>query len=59
MTIFIEAKLKISDDQTNTDKYRVALNKYYRISYHIKINLPKNHHSKIHDKAIISCKKCM
>ena len=28
--------------------------------FYIKINLPKNQHSKIYDdKAIISCKKCM
>ncbi len=28
--------------------------------YHIKINLPKNHHSKIHNyQAITSCKKGM
>ncbi len=32
MTTFIEAKLKISEDQTNIDKYRVALN---IIEYHI------------------------
>ena len=31
-----------------------------RLSYYIKFNLTKNHHSKIHnDKAIISCKKWM
>ncbi len=51
MTRFIKAKLKRSDYQTNIDKYR---------EYFIKINLPKNHHSKIQDdKAIISCKKYM
>ncbi len=47
MTTFIKAKLKEFDYQTNIDKY-------YRISYCLKINLPKNHHFKIHDdKAII------
>ena len=51
MTTFIKAKRKKSDDQTN-----IGSCKYY-IEYHIKINLPKNHHSKIYDdKAIISCK---
>ena len=33
---------KKSDDQTNIDKYRVD----FRISYHIKIILPKKNHSK-------------
>ena len=48
MATFIKAKLKKSDDQTNIDKHRVYA------------NLPKNHHSKIHDvKAITSCRKCM
>ncbi len=48
-------KAKKSDYHTNIDKYRVAAN---ITEYHIKINLPDNHHSKIHDiKAIISCKK--
>ncbi len=50
MTIYIKSKLQKSDDQTNIDKYRVANIKKYDIKY----NLPKNHHSKIHDdKAII------
>ncbi len=59
MTTFIKAKLKKSDDQMNIDKFRVAAN---IIEYHniYKNNLPKNHHSRIHDdKAIISCKKSM
>ena len=34
MTTFIKSKFNKSDDQTNIDNY-------YRISYHIKINLPK------------------
>ncbi len=32
MTTFMKAKLEISDDQTNIDKYRVAAN---NIEYHI------------------------
>ena len=53
MTTFIKAKRKKSDDQANIDKYRAAA-KIYRIAYYIKLNLPKNHHSKIyHDKAKI------
>ena len=44
MTTFIKAKLKKTDNQTNIDKYNKAEN--YIILYHIKINLPKNHHSK-------------
>ncbi len=56
MITFIKTKLKNSDDQTNIDRYRVAANIRYKISY-IKINLPKNYHSKIHDKAIISYKQ--
>ncbi len=39
---FIKAKFKKSDDQTNIDKYRVAAN-----ITDIKINLPRNHQSKI------------
>ncbi len=59
MTKFIKAKRKKSDDQANIDKYRVAT-KIYRISFCTKLNLPKNHHSKIyHDKAKISRKKYM
>ena len=43
MATFIKTKFKKLDD--------------YRIPKYIKINLPKNHYSKIHeDKAIISCK---
>ena len=55
MTTFIKAKLKKLENQTII----VMSNcKYYRISHYIKINLHKNHHSKIHDdKANISCKK--
>ena len=53
MTTIIKAKLRKSDDQTNIDKYRVAAK---ITGYHI--NLPKNHHTKIHDcKSIISCEK--
>ena len=47
MTTFIKAKLKKSDDQTNKELLQISQN--------IKINLPKNYHSKIHDdRAIIS-----
>ncbi len=35
----------------NIDKYR------YRISYHIKINLTKNHNHKIYGDKAISCKR--
>ncbi len=57
MTTFIKDKLKKLDDQTNIVKYSC---KYYRISYYIKINLPKNHDSKIHDcKAFMSREKCI
>ncbi len=42
MTTVIKAKLKTSDDQTNIDKYRVADNITYRISYYIQINLRKS-----------------
>ncbi len=51
MTIFIKAKLRKSDDQTNIDKYRVDI-----IEYHItsKLNFLK---ITIDDKAIISNKK--
>ena len=53
MTTFIKAKLKKSDEHSQIQ----SSCKNYRMSYYIKINLPKNHHSKIHDdKAIISCK---
>ncbi len=41
MTILIKVKLKITNDQTNIDKYRVAAN---ITEYHIKIiriNIPK------------------
>ena len=31
MILFIKANLKKSDRQTNTEKYRVAANKYYKI----------------------------
>ena len=50
MTTFIKTKFQKSEYQTNIDKYN-------RISYYIKINLPKNPHSIIHDeKAFISYK---
>ena len=39
MTTFIKTKFKISDDQMNIDKYRLAAN----ITY-IKINLTTNHY---------------
>ena len=45
MTTFIKENLKISYDQTNIVKHRVAANMYNR-KYNIKINLPKNHFSK-------------
>ena len=48
----MKVKLKKSDVQKNIDKYRIAAN---ITSYNIKINLQKNHHSKMHDdKATIS-----
>ena len=54
MITLIETKFKKSDNQTNIDKYRVAANVS---EYYIKINLPSNHHSKIHNnKAVILCK---
>ncbi len=58
MTTFIKTKSKKSDDQINTDKYRVAAN---ITEPHIKINfLRKNHYFKIHeDRAISLCKICM
>ena len=59
MTTFIQARLKKYNDQAKIDKYSSC--KHYRISYYIKINLPKSYYSKIHNgKAIISCKdKCL
>ncbi len=54
MTTYMKTKFKISDNQTNIDKYRFAANitEYYIIS---KLILQKNHYSKIYDdKAIIS-----
>ena len=57
MTTFIKMKLKKSDYQKNIEKYRIDAN--ITEYYHIKINFPQNHYTKIHDdKAIISCKKC-
>ncbi len=56
MTTFIKKKFKISDDQTNIEKYRLAANitEYHIIS---KLILQKKHYSKIYDdKVIISCK---
>ncbi len=32
MTTFIKVKLKKSNKQTNIDKYRMAVTKYYRIT---------------------------
>ncbi len=47
-----ESEAQKSDDQTNSDKVRVAAN---IIEYHIII--PKHHHFSIHDdEAIILCK---
>ena len=47
MITFIKTKFKISDDQTNIDKYRLSAN--------ITINLTTNRYYKIYDdKAIIS-----
>ena len=51
MTTFIKTKFNISDDQTNIDKYRFAAN---IAEYHIKINLPWNHYSKIHEGKTVS-----
>ena len=57
MTTFMKMKFKISDDQTNIDKYRLAAN---ITEYYTKINLPQNHFSKIQEyKAIILNKKIM
>ncbi len=53
MTTIIKAKIKKSDDQMSIDK--VAAN-ITNITYYIKINLPKNQDSKIHDKDINVCK---
>ena len=50
--MLIKAKLKKSDDQTDIDKYKVAQILQNIISYHIKINFPKNHNSKINAKNI-------
>ena len=40
MKTFIKTKSKISDDQTNIDKYRLAAN-IKKILYYIKINLKR------------------
>ncbi len=55
MTTFTHEKLKKSEDYTDIDKYRVTANirDYHIIS---RINLPKNHYSKI-QKTIINVKK--
>ncbi len=56
MKTFMKAKLKKSDDHTNIDKHRVTAN---ITEYHIIINVPKTHHSKINDnEATTSCKTC-
>ena len=48
MTTFMKTKFKISDIQTNIDKYRLAANiTVYSISYYIKINLTTNHYYKL------------
>ncbi len=44
MTTFIKTKFKISDDQTNIDKYRLAAN---ITEYNIKVNLTTNHYHKL------------
>ena len=60
MTTFIKTKFNKSKGQKNINKFRVAAN---ITAYHIKINLPQIHYSKIHeDKSIISSKnvkKCL
>ena len=44
MTTFIKTKFKISEDQTNIDKYRLAANiTVYHINL-VKINLATNHY---------------
>ncbi len=43
MTSFIKTTVKISDDQTNIDKYRLAAN---ITEYHIILYLTKDHYSK-------------
>ena len=55
MTTSIKAKLKKSDDPTNIDKYRVAVN--IKKNY-IKITFTMNHHSKM-ISIIFHVKKCM
>ena len=59
MTIFIKAKLKKSDEQTNIWKYRVAANitEYHIMSKLIfrRIIIQKSHN----DKGIFLRKKCM
>ena len=54
MKTFIKTKFKISDDQTNIDKYRLAAN---MTEYHImiKIILQRIIIRKFMTKAIISC----
>ena len=47
ITTFIKTKFKISEDQTNIDKYIYISCKYYSISYYIKINLATNHYHKL------------
>ena len=55
MATFIKTKFRVSDDQTNIDKYRLAAN---FTAYHIKVNLTKNHYSKnFDDKLHVKCKK--
>ena len=46
MKTFIKTKFKISDDQTNIDKNRLAAN-ITEISYYIIINLTTNHYYKL------------
>ncbi len=60
MTTFIKAKLMKSDDQTKIYKYRVVANitKYHIISK-LKINLPKDHHSKLNDDKSVAIGHCL
>ena len=60
MTAFIKVKLKISDDKSNNDKYRVSTNitEYHVKSKTIFQNIIISKFMMI-DKAITSCKKCM
>ena len=56
MRTFLKAKIKKSDDETNIDKYRVAVN---ITKYHIISSLESLFQNSRMQKAIISCKNCM